>query len=93
MAAYAVVRAGCCEDPKPLTAQEPGKGCEPITEALHEIAKAVIAGRSYDEAFKKYTGAIHCELNQGRSPLLGRTQRPQSGEDTAFKEFVNAIAH
>jgi hypothetical protein len=76
-----------------LAAAEPGKGCDPIAEALHDIAKAVIAGRNYDDAFKKYTGAIHCELNQGRSPLLGRTQRPQPGEDTAFKEFVEAIAH
>lgn len=92
MAAYAVVRAGCCEDPKPLAAPEPGKGCDPVVDALQEIAKAVIAGRSYDDAFKKYTGAIHCELNQGRTPF-GRAQRPQNGEDTAFKEFVDAIAH
>jgi hypothetical protein len=93
MAAYAVVRAGCCEDPKPLSTPEPGKGCDPLAESLHDIAKAVIAGRSHDDAFKKYTAAIHCELSLGRSPLLGRTQRPQPGEDAAFKEYVNAIAH
>jgi serine/threonine protein kinase len=93
MAAFAVVRAGCCEDPKPLATPEPGKGCDSVADSLHEIAKAVIAGRSYDEPFKKYTGAIHCELNQGKAPVLGRTQRPQPGEDSAFKEFVDAIAH
>jgi serine/threonine-protein kinase len=92
MAAFAVVHAGCCEEPKALVAPEPGKGCDPLAESLQEIAKAVIAGRSYEDAFKKYTGAIHCELNQGK-PLLGRAQRPQPGEDTAFKEFVDAIAH
>ena len=92
MAAFAVVHAGCCEEPKALVAPEPGKGCDPLAESLQEIAKAVIAGRSYEDAFKKYTGAIHCELNQGK-PLFGRAQRPQPGEDTAFKEFVDAIAH
>jgi hypothetical protein len=92
MAAFAVIRSGCCEDPKPLVTPEPGKGCDPIADSLHEIAKAVIANRSYDEAFKKYTGAIHCELNLGKQ-VLGRSQRPQPGEDSAFKEFVDSIAH
>lgn len=92
MAAYAVVRAGCCEDPKLLATPEPSKGCDSFAESLQEIAKAVIGNRSYEDPFKKYTGAIHCELNLGH-PALGRTQRPQPGEDTAFKEFVDSIAH
>ncbi|HWA74235.1 MAG TPA: hypothetical protein VG937_17950 [Polyangiaceae bacterium] len=92
MAAFAVIRAGCCEDPKPLVTPEASKGCDSLSESLQEIAKAVIANRSYEEPFKKYSAAIHCELNLGH-PALGRNARPQPGEDTAFKEFVDSIAH
>jgi serine/threonine protein kinase len=93
MAAFAVVRAGCCEDPKPLVTPEPGKGCDSLGEALRDIAKEVIAGRNYEEAFKRYTGGIHCEFNLGHGANYGRGQRPQPGEDTAFKEFVEATRH
>lgn len=93
MAAFAVVRAGCCEEPKAIVSPEPGKGCDSLAVALQELGREVIAGRSYEEPFKKYTGAIHCELNNGQAPFLGRSQRPQPGEDTAFKELVDAIAH
>jgi serine/threonine-protein kinase len=92
MAAYAVVRAGCCEEPKPLSLPEPGQGCEPMAEALREIGKEVTAGKSYEDAFKRFTGAAHCELNLGRGAAFGHTQRPQPGEDSAFKELVESIA-
>jgi serine/threonine-protein kinase len=93
MAAYAVVRAGCCEEARPLSLPEPGPGCESMTEALRDIAKDVTAGKSYEAPFAKLTGAIHCELNLGRGQAIGRSQRPQPGEDTAFKELVESIAH
>jgi hypothetical protein len=64
-----------------------------MADALQELGKNVIAGRSYEEPVKKYTGAIHCELNSGHPQAFGRTQRPQPGEDVAFKELVDAIAH
>ncbi|MFZ5892234.1 MAG: hypothetical protein ACOY0T_14345 [Myxococcota bacterium] len=93
MAAFAVVRAGCCEEPKALTLSTPAPSCDSMSDALAEVAKDVIAGKGYEESLKKYTGAIHCELNAGHTQVPGRTQRPQPGEDTAFKDFVSTIQH
>jgi len=91
MAAYAVVRAGCCENAKPLTLPPASNGCSPLDEALREIASAVVAQRSYDEPLKRYTAAIQCELNAGKGSALRHPNRPAGGEDSAFAELVHAV--
>lgn len=91
MAAYAMVRAGCCLDAKPLALPAPSPSCGDMAEALREIGKEVVAVRSPEEALKKYTAAIHCELNAGRGATFRRNQRPAGGEDTAFLELIKAI--
>lgn len=93
MAAYAVIRAGCCEEPKDLDLAAPASSCDAMSEALRDLAKNVVAGKTYEDDLKKYTAAIHCELNAGHTQVPGRSQRPQAGEDTAFKDFVSAIQH
>jgi len=91
MAAYAVVRAGCCENAKPLTLPPPSSGCSPMDEALRDIGSAVVASRSYDEPLKKYTAAIHCEMNAGKGGVLHHPNRPAGGEDSAFGELVHDV--
>ena len=91
MAAFAVVRAGCCENAKPLSLPEPSKGCTRMDESLREIGSSVVASRSYDEPMKAYTAAIHCELNAGKGAALRHSTRPAGGEDSAFGELVHAV--
>ncbi len=91
MAAYAVVRGGCCESAKPLSLPAPSPTCTAMDEALRDIASAVVASRSYDEPLKAYTAAIHCELNAGKGAALHHTARPVGGEDSAFGELVHAV--
>ena len=91
MAAFAVVRAGCCENAKPLSLPPPSANCGPMDEALREIGSSVVAARSYDEPLKAYTAAIHCELNSGRGGALRHSARPVGGEDSAFGELVHAV--
>lgn len=91
MAAFAVVRAGCCENSKPLSLPEPSPGCSPISDALRDIGSAVVAQRSYEEPLKAYTAAIHCEMNAGKGPALHHPNRPVGGEDSAFGELVHAV--
>jgi serine/threonine protein kinase len=91
MAAFAVVRAGCCPDAKPLELPAPGKNCSDMAEALREVGKEVVANHPAEEPLKKYTAAIHCELNLGRGQLFRKAERPAGGEDTAFLELVKAI--
>jgi hypothetical protein len=93
MAAYSVVRVGCCEDAKPLELPEPGKGCESLAAPLHELAKEIIGGKSYAEPKQRFDAAVSCEVALGRGNVFGHSAKPQAGEDAAFKELVDAIAH
>jgi hypothetical protein len=91
MAAFAVVRAGCCPDAKPLELPEPSKACSSMANALQEVGKEVVANHAPEESLKAYTAAIHCEVNVGRGQAFRKAERPAGGEDTAFLELVKAF--
>ncbi|HEY3256056.1 MAG TPA: hypothetical protein VGJ91_18985 [Polyangiaceae bacterium] len=91
MAAFAVVRAGCCENAKPLSLPPPSNGCTAMDDSLREIGSSVVASRSYDEPMKAYTAAIHCEVNAGKGSALRHGSHPAGGEDSAFGELVHAV--
>ncbi|MET0790426.1 MAG: hypothetical protein ABW061_02805 [Polyangiaceae bacterium] len=91
MAAFAVVRAGCCENAKPISLPPPSANCSAMDESLREIGSAVVASRSYEEPMKAYTAAIHCELNAGKGATLRHSGHPVGGEDSAFGELVHAV--
>jgi hypothetical protein len=88
MPAFAVVRAGCCPDAKPLAL--PDEHCA-MSAALRDVGDAVVAVKDVTEPLKKYTESIHCELNHGGAKMLRRAERPQGGEDTAFLELVQHL--
>ena len=91
MAAFAVVRAGCCENAAPLTLPPASNSCGAMDEALREIGSAVVASRSYEEPIKAYTAAVHCEVNAGKGAALRHNAHPVGGEDSAFGELVHAV--
>jgi hypothetical protein len=91
MAAFAVVRAGCCPDAKPLELPEPSKTCSSMAEALQEVGKEIVSNHPPEDALKNYTAAVHCEVKFGRGATFRRAENPAGGEDTAFLELVKAI--
>lgn len=91
MAAFAVVRAGCCPDAKALELPEPSKGCDKMADTLQEVGKEVVANHPPEEPLKKYTATIQCEIKLGRGQAFRKAERPAGGEDTAFLELVKAI--
>lgn len=91
MAAFAVVRAGCCPDAKPLELPEPSKTCDNMAETLRNVGQEVVANHPAEESLKKYTAAIHCELNAGHGQTFRKAERPAGGEDSAFLELVKSF--
>jgi hypothetical protein len=90
MAAFSVVHTGCCMDAKPVTIAEGRADCA-MDVALREVGDAVIAARDVENALKKYTESIHCELNHGGGKYLRHSGRPEGGEDTAFLDLVKRL--
>jgi hypothetical protein len=88
MAAFAVVRAGCCPDAPPITLPEAKCGMDT---ALRQIGEAVMASKPTTDPLKAYTDSIHCELNRGGAKWLRRAERPGGGEDTAFLELLKNL--
>jgi hypothetical protein len=91
MAAFAVVRAGCCPEAKPLELPAPTKTCDNMSQALEYVGKEIVANHPAEESLKKYTAAIHCEVNFGRGNVFRRADRPAGGEDSAFLELVKSF--
>jgi hypothetical protein len=91
MAAFAVIRAGCCEDSEAITLPDPSPNCKRMDEPLRELGQAVVAGQNHEAYLKGFNDAIHCELNAGRAAVYRRAGRPQGGEDSAFQELVKVI--
>jgi hypothetical protein len=90
MASFAVIRAGCCSDAKPIALSDARAECS-MDAALREVGDAVISSRDVEEALKKYTESIHCELNHGGAKTLRHSGRPEGGEDTAFLDLVKKL--
>lgn len=91
MAAFAVIRAGCCPDAKPLELPEASKGCADMAEALRAVGQEVVANHPAEEPLKRYTAAIQCEINASRGALFRKSTRPVGGEDTAFLELAKGV--
>jgi serine/threonine protein kinase len=91
MATFAVIRAGCCPEAKPISLPPPSKSCSPMDAALRELGKAAVNGQSYEQPLKAYSEAVACEVRNGRAPLYRRTAAPQGGEEAAFSEFVKSV--
>jgi hypothetical protein len=88
MAAFAVVRAGCCPEAPPISLPDSQCGMDA---SLRAIGEAVIASKPTVDPLKAYTDSIHCELNRGGAKWLRRSERPAGGEDTAFLELLKNL--
>jgi hypothetical protein len=62
-----------------------------MAEALRTIGQEVVSNHPAEESLKKYTAAIHCEINVGHGQAFRKAERPAGGEDTAFLELAKAI--
>ncbi len=93
MAAYAVVRAGCCPpDSKPIELPEPADGCDAMAPALTNLSKAVTSAQGYDAALEHIAKVFDCEAGKNRASLFRHTTGPKPHEQAAFRELVTDLA-
>lgn len=89
MAAFAVVRARCCQAPTPFVTTTTLTQCE-LDRSLDELGKTVFAGDNaeVEAALRAYTQAIHCIARGGAAHLFGHVGYPQGGELSTFKKTL-----
>jgi serine/threonine protein kinase len=89
MAVFALVRAGCCVEAKPLALPRDER-CPDMAAALSELGRAlaVAAGQGKDPALMQLTQAMECESSAGRGPLYKLKERPRANQRTAFLKLV-----
>lgn len=93
MAAYAVVRGGCCPpDAKPLEGPEPAEGCEAIAPTVGALARSALSMQPVDAPLAEVAKAFTCAADKKQSHLYGRTAAPAAHEQESFREFLKSLA-
>lgn len=92
MAAFGVIRASCCNEPKSLSLPDPSSGCDPLAKSIDEIAKASSAKQPLDDALSAFAKAARCETDAKKASLFRRTGAPQPSEEAAFKDLMKSVA-
>jgi len=88
MAVFALVRAGCCVDAKPLALPRDER-CPDMAAALSDLGRALaVAGQGKDPPLAQLTEAMECESSAGRGPLYNLKERPRANQRTAFLKLV-----
>ncbi|HSN98808.1 MAG TPA: hypothetical protein VLS89_11005 [Candidatus Nanopelagicales bacterium] len=93
LAAFAVLRARCCQDAPPLTLPPTPPPCAPLDKTLDELGAAAIAAPSIDDPAykavqKRFHDTLYCLVRTGGTSIFGHTGPPRGGQDTAFEKTV-----
>ena len=91
MAAYSVVYAGCCVDAGPLTLPDPSAGCGRMDEPLNKLGRQVVSERDYAESLQQFEEAAKCEVRAKRSKLYRQKRKPDSSQQQAFHDLIQAF--
>ncbi len=91
MAAFAVVRAGCCPDAAALTIPKLSDSCTKMDASLREVGDAVVAMKPVEPALKNYTGVDSLRAQLGSQQRAPPKRAAAGGEDTAFLELVKKL--
>jgi hypothetical protein len=91
MAAFAVVRAGCCADAKPLELPPPGPNCPRMDLVLRTLGADVVAERDHEQAMTDFAEAVACEVRAKRDREFGQKGAPSAAQKQAFEELVRLL--
>jgi len=88
MAAYAVVRAGCCGEGKTLELPKPSQKCGDMGQALTKLGHSIMANGEVEQALEAYASSVQCEISAGRAKEFKHEARVDGGEVSTFRELI-----
>ncbi|MDX2053087.1 MAG: hypothetical protein SFV15_11890 [Polyangiaceae bacterium] len=91
MAAFAVVRAGCCGNPEALELPPPSSKCQSLGAALDDVGHAVVSSGEVGRALEAYAAAVQCEIAAGRAKDFKHGATVDGGESSTFKELIKGV--
>ncbi len=91
MAAYAVVRAGCCGEGKTLELPKPSKNCGDMGQALADLGHSIMANGEVDHALEAYASSVSCEISAGRAKEFKHEPKVDGGESSTFRELIRGV--
>lgn len=91
MAAYAVVRAGCCGEGKTLELPKPSPKCSDMGQALAAVGHSIMANGEVEQALEAYRSTVQCEISAGRAKEFKHEARVDGGEGSTFREFIRGV--
>lgn len=91
IAAYAVIRGGCCLEAPPLDLPPSSEGCGKLDVAAGRVGSDVGAGRSSAASLQEFTDAANCEAKAGRAGAFDQKGPPSDAARAAFLEYLRAL--
>src|SRR5690606_26818773 len=80
MAAFSVVRAGCCPEATALKLRDPSPSCERMDAVLSSVGKQVVDGQDFLPGLTEFEKAASCEVQAGKGNSFKKQQAPTSAE-------------
>src|SRR5262249_40177108 len=91
MAAFAVIRAGCCAEPPPLDLPASGGTCARVDKALNKLAVAATSGKGSETAIAGYVTSVQCAIKIGAGGGIGLGKPLQGGEEAEFRKTLQRV--
>ena len=92
MAAFAVIRARCCADPKPLDLPPPIGTCEPLDRSLDALGAAAAGRGDVEAALARVRAAVQCTVTSGVAVDYNFNGRPPAGAESALRKTIARAA-
>jgi hypothetical protein len=92
MTAFGVFHTTCCTEPKALSLPEPSAGCEPLVDAIKDVARAIASKQPIDAALAAFGKSARCETDAKKAAQFRRALAPLPAEEAALRDLLKSVS-